>query len=420
MILESKIKFNELAFQRLRKHMIWGSFGCSTNEKEIGVQSDPPWQIHIPEFLRPYLIQKSLGGKKYILVLVDEFTRFTSVEFVRKKLQVPVILINLLKRLQVLHGFRLENSKVIMAQKFEIDDCLTSVGITHNFSAPRTHQQNVVVEGKNSTIVVGARTMLNGSGLPLTLWAEAVSPTCYTQNRSLIVKRIAKTPYHLLYGKRPSIKYFHAFGCKCYVINDREPLGKFQDKSDEAFLWDILDTFQITSEKITKQLKTQEEQSQDGSISKDLEELFTEWYVMACQKIREPLPHPPEPLMTKFKQMKQVHQPQINPHHPLLNIYKPHQWSLHLRNIQLKKPQKFYQLLSLQELHSTFNLPQAVKWTKEHPQSQIIGDPSDGVKTRATANFCLCSCFVNEIEPKKMVDAIADAFWVEAMQDELL
>ncbi|KAJ9544565.1 hypothetical protein OSB04_024272 [Centaurea solstitialis] len=42
---------------------------------------------------------------------------------------------------------------------------------------------------------------------------------------------------------------------------------------------------------------------------------------------------------------------------------------------------------SLQKLNSTFNLPQDVKWTKDHPQSQIIGDPSDGVKTRATTNF---------------------------------
>jgi len=58
MILESKIKFNKLAFQRLRKHMIWGSFRCSTNEKEIGMQSVQPWQIHLLEFLRSHLIQK--------------------------------------------------------------------------------------------------------------------------------------------------------------------------------------------------------------------------------------------------------------------------------------------------------------------------------------------------------------------------
>ncbi|KAJ9557703.1 LOW QUALITY PROTEIN: hypothetical protein OSB04_012317 [Centaurea solstitialis] len=69
-------------------------------------------------------------------------------------------------------------------------------------------------------------------------------------------------------------------------------------------------------------------------------------------------------------------------------------------------------------IQSTINLPHAITWTKDHPQSQIIGEPSAGV--RATANFCLFSCFVSEIEPKKVAEALVDPFWVEAMQDELL
>ncbi|KAJ9545006.1 hypothetical protein OSB04_024713 [Centaurea solstitialis] len=68
-----------------------------------------------------------------------------------------------------------------------IKEYLTSVGITHNFSAPKTPQQNGVVERKNRPIVEVARTMLNASGLPLTFWAEAVSIACYTQNRSLVL-----------------------------------------------------------------------------------------------------------------------------------------------------------------------------------------------------------------------------------------
>ncbi|KAJ9553556.1 hypothetical protein OSB04_017601 [Centaurea solstitialis] len=65
-----------------------------------------------------------------------------------------------------------------------------------------------------------ARTMLNASGLSLSFWAETVSTTCYTQNSSLVVKRHEKSLYQLLYNKRPNIKFFHVFGCKCYVLND--------------------------------------------------------------------------------------------------------------------------------------------------------------------------------------------------------
>ena len=59
------------------------------------------------------------------------------------------------------------------------------------------------------------------------------------------------------------------------------------------------------------------------------------------------------------------------------------------------------------------------KWTRSHPQSQIIGDPSDAVKTRATIGFYLFSYFVSMIEPKKVSEALEDQFWIEAMQDEL-
>ncbi|KAJ9546622.1 hypothetical protein OSB04_019165 [Centaurea solstitialis] len=52
------------------------------------------------------IAKRSLNGKKYILVLVDEFSRYTWVEFVRKKSHVPMLLINLLKRLQVLQGLQ--------------------------------------------------------------------------------------------------------------------------------------------------------------------------------------------------------------------------------------------------------------------------------------------------------------------------
>ena len=76
--------------------------------------------------------------------------------------------------------------------------------------------------------------MLNASGLPTSFWAEAISTACFTQNRSLVVKSHEKTPYHILHGKKPNIKYVHVFGCTCYVLTDIYHLGKFNPKADEA------------------------------------------------------------------------------------------------------------------------------------------------------------------------------------------
>jgi hypothetical protein len=35
-------------------------------------------------------------------------------------------------------------------------------------------------------------------------------------------------------GKKPTIKYFRVCGSKCYILRDRENLGKFDAKSDEG------------------------------------------------------------------------------------------------------------------------------------------------------------------------------------------
>ncbi|MGI4673391.1 hypothetical protein ACR2XN_28405 [Klebsiella pneumoniae] len=59
-------------------------------------------------------------------------------------------------------------------------------GIMHEFSAPRTPQQNGVVERKNRTLFEAARTLLGESKLPTYFWAEAVNTACFTQNISLI------------------------------------------------------------------------------------------------------------------------------------------------------------------------------------------------------------------------------------------
>ncbi|KAJ9546997.1 hypothetical protein OSB04_019540 [Centaurea solstitialis] len=164
-----------------------------------------------------------------------------------------------------------------------IKDYLTSVGITHNFSAPRTPQQNGVVERKNRTLVEATRTMLNASGLPLTFWAKVVSTACYTQNRSLVVKRFEKTPYQLLYSKRPNIKFFHVVGA-----NVIEPVGKFDPKGDDVifigYAWDsvayrvYVPITQIVVDKFTEELKIQAEASPNATITEYLDKLFNDWY----------------------------------------------------------------------------------------------------------------------------------------------
>ena len=73
--------------------------------------------------------------------------------------------------------------------------------IFHNFSAPRTPQQNDVVERKNRSLEEGARTLLNETTLPKYFWVDCVSTICYTLNKVLIRPILKKTPYELYKGR---------------------------------------------------------------------------------------------------------------------------------------------------------------------------------------------------------------------------
>ncbi|GJZ07626.1 retrovirus-related pol polyprotein from transposon TNT 1-94 [Tanacetum coccineum] len=96
----------------------------------------------------------------------------------------------------------------------------------------RTPQQNDVVERRNRTLVEAARTMLIFSKALMFLWAEAVATACYTQNRSLIHTRHNKTPYELVHDKKPDLKFLLVFSALCYPTNDSEDLGKLRPTTD--------------------------------------------------------------------------------------------------------------------------------------------------------------------------------------------
>jgi len=90
--------------------------------------------------------------------------------------------------------------------------------IKHNFSAPRTPQQNGVVESKNCFLEELARTLLNDSNLPKYFWADVVNTDCYILNRALIRPILKKTPYELYKGRKLNISHFKVFGCNFFCF----------------------------------------------------------------------------------------------------------------------------------------------------------------------------------------------------------
>ncbi|GJY34640.1 retrovirus-related pol polyprotein from transposon TNT 1-94 [Tanacetum coccineum] len=181
---------------------------------------------------------QSINGKKYILVIVDDYSTFTWVKFLRSKDETPIFVINLLKQLQVglnktVRFVRTDNGTEFVNKNLTY--FYERVGITYEKTVLRTPQQNGVVERRNRTLVEAAWTMLIFSKAPLFLWAKAVAIACYTQNRSLIHTLHNKTPYELVHDKKPDLSLQRIFGALCYPTNDSEDLPKLKAKADIEF-----------------------------------------------------------------------------------------------------------------------------------------------------------------------------------------
>ncbi|GJV22076.1 retrovirus-related pol polyprotein from transposon TNT 1-94, partial [Tanacetum coccineum] len=123
----------------------------------------------------------SINGKKYILVIMDDYSRFTWVKFLASKDEAPDFIIKFLKMIQVrlntpVRNIRTDNGTEFVNQTLR--SYYESVGISHETSVARSPQQNGVVERRNRTLVEAARTMLIYAKAPLFLWAEAVATAC--------------------------------------------------------------------------------------------------------------------------------------------------------------------------------------------------------------------------------------------------
>ncbi|CAL1363606.1 unnamed protein product [Linum trigynum] len=320
----------------------------------------------------------SLGGKNYVYVLVDDFSRFTWVYFLSNKDET----FEKFKTFVTLHHQNIDSIRSDNGGEFISDvfnEFCDQLGIKHTFSAPRTPQQNGVVERKNRTLIECARTMLLDYNLPKFFWAESVNTACYIINRVIVRKQINKTPYEILKGKTPRISYFHPFGCPCFTLNTRDHLGKFDAKSDPAtFLGysskgQAYRVFNKRTRKVEESVHVvfneTDQSTPDPALLIDLSELTSSCQVSSSEltaTVKEP------------SSQETIEQPDDAAEAP-------------------KAPSHIQ---------------------KRHPESQIIGKLNDGLQTRGKyipGQYA----FVSQIEPKNYKEALEDEEWNFAMIEEL-
>jgi hypothetical protein len=181
---------------------------------------------------------RSMGGKWYVLVIVDDYFHYSWIFFLESKYEVFEYFWSLALRLTNEHPNCL---KVICSdngtefRNASFDQFYLEHGVDQQFSAPRVPQQNGVVEQKNDTLVKMARTMLDEYKTTRRFWADAISTAFYISNRIFLRSILNLTPFELHFGRKPSVSHLRPFGCKCFVLK-RGNLDKFESRSFDGIL----------------------------------------------------------------------------------------------------------------------------------------------------------------------------------------
>lgn len=181
---------------------------------------------------------ESLGGSKYFVTFIDDFSRYTEVVMLRQRSDVLKAFKNYKRKVEKLTGrqikkLRSDNGKEYLSNDFK--KFLEDEGISRQLSVEYT-QQNGVAERANRTIIEMARCMLQQSGLPQSLWAEAVNTAAFIRNRCPTKCLNDKTPTEAWTNKKPYVGFFRIFGSKVIALNKSPKRGKFIQKGEEYAL----------------------------------------------------------------------------------------------------------------------------------------------------------------------------------------
>lgn len=372
--------------------------------------NDRPLQLLHMDLFGP-IATTSLGGKKFSLVIVDDYTRFTWTFFLSTKNETGPMLIKFFKQVMNEKNDSIKSIRSDHGREFDfsgVNQFCEENGISHNFSAPRTPQQNGVAERKNRTLIEAGRTMLAAALLPEYFWAEAVNTACYTQNRSLIHSTFKKTPYELWKQRKPKIDYFKAFGCQCFILNNgKKYLTKFQPKSDEGiFLGYSLESkayrvFNKETLSVEVSIHVTFDESEDKKCDKASTSKVPE--IVKSQNVEQQ-----SDIVGRVSENVDRDSGIVEQEAEIVEPYG----TLH--------PEPEVNLEELRQEGIRSDVPRRRNWTRDHTEDLIIGDPDAQVRTRAaTQNECFFLSFLSQMEPKKVEEALKDSSWIEAMQEEL-
>ena len=177
-------------------------------------------------------------GRRYFVSFTDDCTRFTVIFLIRTKdealeayktFEAWVLTQQHCKGVKVL---RSDRGGEYLSKDF--DAHLAAAGTARRLTPHDTPQLNGIAERLNRTLLERVRALAHTSGLPKSLWGEALRHATWLKNRTATRALDGKTPYEALYGQPPDLSALRRWGCTVWV---HDPNGSKLDVRAREARW---------------------------------------------------------------------------------------------------------------------------------------------------------------------------------------
>ncbi|CAI7913111.1 unnamed protein product [Closterium sp. NIES-54] len=166
------------------------------------------------------------GHERYFLLVVDDYSRYTTVFPLRSKGDVAKVLIDMIRaaRLQLRESFgsdfpvlRLHSDRVGEFSSVRLGVFCCAQGIRQTFTLPASPQQNGIAERRIGMVMDVARKSMVHAAAPHILWPFAVRYAAHQINLQPRVSMLETSPALLWTGKVGDVSAFWVWGSRAFV-----------------------------------------------------------------------------------------------------------------------------------------------------------------------------------------------------------
>lgn len=213
---------------------------------QVRHRGDKPFSRLHTDLMGPISPANFRTGDSYIVIFVCDYSRYVFAYTLKNKKEVHIALGKCLQEIESITSetknvFRLRSDRGLEFQTTHMKDLMSEKGITWDPCQPYVPQQNGCAERVNQEIKHRIRVNLNSAKMPYSFWGHALNYVIFVYNRMPHSANNFASPFELVKGYSPSLKFLRRFGCLVHYV-DVKNKSKFAPNAKKGFLLECNDT----------------------------------------------------------------------------------------------------------------------------------------------------------------------------------